>query len=216
MNLAYAVVLAVGLQLTPTELLRQVRDQYQRLESFSMRIEHQDSSGLYPGKYRQSLQWRKGGRFELRVTEKGEAAVPDFFADGQRGLRVLPDGGSRTEPLVPRPNSVPGWEVSGGFILGWLQDTPGTRMLLEPTKEFSIEWSFGPRLEWRGQKVRELVGKLSGGGRERTVSLFVGEGSRDLGGLEADLNGKLASVRYSEQQKNPQLPPLLGDGPGGN
>ena len=30
-----------------------------------MRLEHHDSSGLYPGRFTQTLRWRKGGRFEL-------------------------------------------------------------------------------------------------------------------------------------------------------
>lgn len=59
---------------TPTELpveqLKAVRDTYQGLQSFSMRIEHQDSSGLYPGRYTQTQRWRKGGRFELLVSDQ--------------------------------------------------------------------------------------------------------------------------------------------------
>src|SRR2546426_457749 len=64
----------------PLELLRQVRDHYRSLSSFAMRIEHQDSSGLYPGRYTQRLRWRRGGHFELLVTSKENKRVPDFYA----------------------------------------------------------------------------------------------------------------------------------------
>jgi len=49
-------------------LFFEVDKHYRGLESFSMNIEHHDSSGLFPGNYSQSLSWQKGKRFDLGVS----------------------------------------------------------------------------------------------------------------------------------------------------
>jgi beta-lactamase regulating signal transducer with metallopeptidase domain len=99
LRVGVAVALALGLVAIPTwravaqpnapdtppvKLLKQVWAHYQRLDSFSMRLRHQDSNGLFPGKFTQSLEWKKGGRFALKVTERGEAEVPDYYLGSVR------------------------------------------------------------------------------------------------------------------------------------
>ena len=74
----------------PRDLLQQAHDFYRHLSSFSMRIEHQDSSGLFPGHYTQTLRWRHGGRFELRVVPPDHSRVPDYYADGRQILMIRP------------------------------------------------------------------------------------------------------------------------------
>src|SRR5712692_648789 len=88
---------------TAVDLLKEVRDHYRSLASFSMRIEHQDSSGLFPGRYSQSLRWRRGGRFELLVTSRGNTRVPNYYADGRQVLSIRPGNSWSSEALVPEP-----------------------------------------------------------------------------------------------------------------
>src|SRR5207247_1627536 len=98
----------------PLNLLQQVRDHYRSLSSFAMRVENQDGSSLFPGRYSQTLRWRRGGRFELRVTSKGNTRVPDYYADGKQVLSIRPGNVWITGELMPDANTMPGWEVSGG------------------------------------------------------------------------------------------------------
>jgi hypothetical protein len=204
-----------GAAVAPTELLRQVRDHYRSLSSFAMRIEQQDSSGLFLGRYTQRLRWRRGGRFELIVTSKGNRTVPDFYANSRQVLGIHPDHHWTTGELVPDRNTMPGWEVSGGPIVGWLQDTWSGRALLEPPKEWPVEWRFGPRTEWRGQPVHEIAGTLTDRQRDAGISLFVDAPRKLLVGLENRSNPKVGWALYADQQLNPALPPTLGDQPAG-
>lgn len=213
MTTAFALLLAAAVQPSPADLLKQVRDQYRGLSSLSMRIEHQDSSGLFPGRYSQSLRWRRGGRFELLVTPKGSQKVPDFYADGRQVLWIRPGNVWTTGELMPDANTMPGWEVSGGPILGWLQSTPSSRFFLEPPKGTKIVWSHGPRTEWRGQKVREIRGRVVQETRDSTVSVFVDPERKLLLGMEYPLNGKLGWMLYADQKLNPALPENLGEAP---
>jgi hypothetical protein len=213
MTTAFALLLAAAVQPSPTDLLKQVRDQYQGLTSFSMRIENQDSSGLFPGRYSQTLRWRKGGRFELLVTPKGHQRVPDFYADGRQVLWIRPGNDWTSGELVPDANTMPGWEVSAGPILGWLQSTHSGRFWLEPPKGTGITWSGGTRTEWRGLKVREIKGTMVQEKRNSTISMFVDPERKLLLGMEFPLNGKLGSTLYADQKLNPELPAELGETP---
>jgi hypothetical protein len=213
MTTAFALLLAAAVQPSPTDLLRQVRDQYQSLSSFSMRIENQDSSGLFPGRFSQTLRWRRGGRFELVVIPKAHPKVPNFYADGRQVLWIRPGNEWNTGELVPDANTMPGWEVSAGPILGWLQSTHSSRFFLEPPRGMKIDWSYGPRATWRGQKVRELRSKLVQEKRASTISLFVDPEHKLLLGMEYPLNGKLGSALYADQKLNPALPADLGETP---
>ncbi len=215
---------------TPQELLAQIHAHYQGLSSFSMQITHQDSSGLYPGAYTQQLQWQRGGRFELRNTSPQNKAlredpsppnepraIPDFVADSTQVVSVLPSGTRRTEQEGPRPNSVPGWEVTGGSILSWLQDTPMGQLLLTPPPGTFGTWSFGPRTVWHGQKVRELLAQWTNQGQTDTSSYFLSATSPTLVGFEWHTGksggGKIGYALYTNQKENPPLPTTLGNTP---
>lgn len=133
-----------------------------------MRIRHHGDSGLFPGDYEQKLQWRKGGVFDLVVTKKNPvmpsspgSICPDFHADGSKVVARKPDRSLQTEALEPAPNDSPGWEVSGGLIIGWLQRTWSSKMVLDgltgPNGEkvvFQHKW--GARQSWRGMRVTEI------------------------------------------------------------
>lgn len=213
MTVLITLILAAMADPSPVELLRQVRDRYQQAASFSMRIEHHDSSGLYPGSYAQALRWKKGGRFELLVTSDGERKVPNFYADGDRVLWIFPDGTSDGLELRPLPGTSPGWEVAGGLILSWLQSNENGRILLDPPKELTIEWSYGAREEWQARKVREIVGTVALAGKRSTASLFVDAAKRSLVGIEGRSGAKIGWALYSDQKLNPDLPATLGSPP---
>ena len=101
MTPALALLLATTTIAAPVDLLQQVRDRYRSLSSFAMQIEHQDSSGLFPGRYTQTLKWRRGGHFELRVASKGNRRVPDYYADGKQVLSIQPGNVWMTGELMP-------------------------------------------------------------------------------------------------------------------
>ena len=199
---------------SPQALLAQVRAHYQGLSSFSMRIEHQDDSGLYPGRYTQHLQWRRGGRFVLRVTPQDNPKVSDFNADG-RQVSYVYDGRRFVSPLAVSPNDMPGWEVSGGEIMGWLQDTPASQVLLNSRPGMTLTWSFGPRTVWHGLKVKELQARMTQQGHVETMSLFIDpQASLCLGHEGPGLGGKPAGYAlYTDQKEDPPLPATLGNAP---
>jgi beta-lactamase regulating signal transducer with metallopeptidase domain len=198
----------------PVELLKRVRAHYQRLDSFSMRLRHQDSSGLYPGKFSQSLEWKKGGRFVLKVLEQGAKLVPDDYADGKQVVTIFPDGRRETTKGVqPEPNFSPGWEVTGGVIMSFLQNTQTGEFLFSPPPGRSFKWSIGSKTEWQGKPVRELVAEITSENRTTRGSLFVDKATEALLGFEAVSGGKLYQAIYDQQLENPSLPATLGDAP---
>jgi hypothetical protein len=213
MTAALALLLATAPPATPLDLLQAVRDHYQNLSSFAMRVENQDSSGLFPGRYTQMLKWRRGGHFELRVTSKGNTRVPDYFADGKQVLSIRPGNVWIAGELMPDANTMPGWEVSSGPILGWLQNTPSSRFYLDPPGDVKIRWEVGPRTTWKSRRVRELLAKMTQDGQESPISFFVDPDRKLLIGMEYPLNGKLGSALYGDQKFNPALPRELGESP---
>lgn len=226
---------------TPQEMLTQARDHYHRLSSFSMQMVQHDSSGLYPGAYTQQLDWKRGtqtdgndGQFSLRNLSPGNKAlregfdsvpgdrpraVPDFFADGRQVVTVEPSGKQTKEWEAAVPNISPGWEVTGGLILSWLQKTPNGDFISNPPPGMKIIWSIGPRTVWHGLKVREVRGQISHEGQPGTLmgSFFLGASSPTLVGQEADMGGprggKPGYTLYTHQKENPVLPAALGTAP---
>ena len=71
---------------TPQSVLKGAINHYKTLKSFSMTIQHSNSSGLFPGVYTQSLKWRKGDAFELLVTKK-----TDYQPTSERPGGVAPN-----------------------------------------------------------------------------------------------------------------------------
>ena len=211
----------------PLALLKQVRSHYQGLSSFSMRLQHQGDNEMYPGAYTQQLQWRRGGRFEMRNTSpenkalseklssgNGQRTVPDFVADGTQVVSVLPSGKRRTEPEASGSNSEMGWEVTGGEIVGWLQDTPTSDYFFHPQPGMTLTWSIGPRTVWHGLKVRELQARIANQGHAATFSFFIDRSATMLLGKEGKLgDGKPGYALFLNQQENPSLPAALGTTP---
>jgi hypothetical protein len=206
----------------PQELIRRVRDNYRGLNTFTMRIEHHDDSGLYPGAYTQTLRWRKGSRFELVVISQGDTHVPDFYADGRQVLWIRPGNQWETQELTIRPGISPGWEVSGGLILSWLQDTERDDLFFSPPPGVEIAWSYGPRKQWQGRPVRELVATLKmeserGQRREGKIYLFVDAKDPLLVGYEAPRrpgpDAPMGWAHYVDQKLNVNLPATVGNPP---
>ena len=215
---------------TPLQVLGQVRAHYQGLTTFSMSVQHYgDTRRPYLGPYTQQLQWQRGGRFELRNTspqnkalpEGGDhtaanepRAVPDFVADGTQVACILPRGNRWTEQETPRPSFMPGWEITGGEITGWLQDTPTSQYYFSPPTGMMLTWSFGPRTVWRGLRVRELQAHIANHGHIGTFYLFLNPSATMLLGTEGEiLGGKPGYTLYLDQKENPPLPATLGNAP---
>lgn len=200
-------------------LMDQARTHYRSLDSFSMTIEHEDSSGLFPGRYTQSLKWRKGGRFELIVTKPSDyvpkadqfgSVAPDYFCDGKTVVSVHRTGGRTSGSLRRDPNSTPGWEVSGGLILSWLMDGSIANNLANPPSGWKIETLPGPEKTWNDTKVRTLVLRFSQGSRSLEAQLYFSTQGPELVGMEWSSEGKTLSVRFLDQKINPPLPETLG------
>jgi hypothetical protein len=207
--------LAIALYAEPVDLLKAVREQYQGLKSFSMVIEHHNSSGLFPGDFTQTLKWAKGNRFELLVSKpnqnQSDNRAPDYRSDGQDVVSIRSSGPPTSDPVaIPRGIS-PGWEVSGGVILSWLVDGPTGKMMIDPPKDFKAAWSFGPRSEWKKLKVRELVLTMKARLEAQSVSFFVDESKREVVGFEYDFGKQKGYALYRDQKLNPDLPKTLGE-----
>ncbi len=197
------ILLASQIHEGPEFLLEQSRAAYTGAKSFSMIIDNHNSSGLYPTDFTQSLTWQKDGRFELRVISPGNKTVPNFVSDGTRVTATYPDGHKEVVP-PPAENNEPGWEVAGGFILSWLQNTPTGNYLFSPPQGASVDWSYGPRIEWRGRPVKELVLRVehgaNAGGGASTASIFVDPNSHEYVGMEWVNAGKPGYALYKDQK----------------
>lgn len=196
--------------------LTQARDHYQSLTSFSMRIENHYTSGLFPTEYSQELRWRKPDQFELIVTSKNKSAVPDYYADGEQLIMIQPDGRQKMSAIKPEPNTSPGWEVSVGMILSWLQNTESAHMERLPLP-LSYHFSIGPRTTWRGYHVRELLMKDAEHSRYYphgiATSFFLDSTQPKLIGMETDALHRVGWALYADQKENPVLPKTLGQAP---
>jgi hypothetical protein len=177
-----AAVACLSAQEEAKDLLASVRDHYASLKRFEARIVHHESSGLFPGDYEQRLVWKGRHDFELTVTKRSAfrpsegkpgTIAPDYFAKGGTVRARYPDRTERTEPVVPSPNSMPGWEVSGGLALTFLERTPNANIFFHPPQGFAVTFAKGSKTQWKGQDVRELLIRFEAGGSGQTVSLFL-------------------------------------------
>lgn len=215
---------ALLLVLTPAadakETLNEVFDHYASLKSFSMTIEHDHSSGLFPGLYTQELKWKEGGKFELKVTkpakytkeDKRRNEAPLYLANGDDVLSVYPDGRTMRSPLSPDENTMPGWEVAGGPIVSFLQKTHSSEIYRNPEKTFKCEYSFGKATQWSGMAVREIVMNISTGqGTAPAIHWYLDPKAPKLLGMAVDSPGMpKGSAIYKNQVDNPKLPDDLG------
>lgn len=207
---------------TAKEALENVIRHYQSLNSYSATIECHDASGLFPGNYEQTLKWKKGGRFEIVVTKKSDyspnpdtpgSQAPDYFSNGTDVLTRRVDGSTSVHSIVVDPNTTPGWQVTTGLILGWLQQTPSSKFLIDPPQGFKTSFEWGEKKQWTGTPVRELIVKIEGQGRNVALSLFLSLDMPELVGQEFQRNGKRQWTRYRDAKNNPDLPATLGDHP---
>jgi hypothetical protein len=209
MTAAYPLLLALAVQpAAPLELLYQVREHYQSLQSYSARIEERETSGFGIGGFSQTLRWRRGGRFELLVTSEYQPNIPDLYGDGLYALMIWPGNLWRAENLVPEPGQFLVWEQYGRPVLGWLEKTPPSHRYFEPAEGVPHEWSYGPRIFWQGQEVCELRRTIRGA-PEFDISLFVDPKNKLFVGWEAPTSTRL----ISDEVLNPALPESLGDSP---
>ena len=81
------IVLSSEPEISAKDAFTQTLDNYGKMDSFSTDIEHDSSSGLFSGKYRQHLDFKKEKGFKLIVTGlKGavrpDNVAPDYYGDG--------------------------------------------------------------------------------------------------------------------------------------
>ena len=231
---------------TATAAIVDVKNHYLSAKSFTMRIVNQDSSGLYPGHSTQRFVWTCPMNFALTLTSKRPAHmhphmvanvglmgnVPDDFYGQGDSVREVGPGYPQTQKRVTF-NQMPGWEVSGGFIVSWLERTPVGDMFEKPMPEWPagahVRLDWGPRTIWHGHGVREIVATESmdpphpvaaeivpGSAPAKTaprseqnsdsVSLFIDPRSKTLVGVETREKGKVGWAEYLDQQFDPVLP----------
>ncbi|MBV6458603.1 MAG: hypothetical protein HONBIEJF_01735 [Fimbriimonadaceae bacterium] len=194
--LALLAAATIGSSQEAVSLLKGAQQFYAGLKRFEATIEHHDDSGLFPGEYTQKLVWTGKGMFDLKVTKASNHKpkedrpgnlAPNYVADGKMVNSTWPDGRTTTDSVIPRENTSPGWEVSGGLAISFLEKTKIVSYLLEPPAEFKLTWSMGKTTSWEGQDVRELVAEF--GGRDRKMRLFLDKskpmfvGAKSEGGL---------------------------------
>ena len=217
-----AVCLAMARTMDAKSTLEAVRKHYEALTTFSMVIEHKDSSGLFPGSYSGELKWRKGGHFQLTVTRPSDFVAseskpgmkaPDFYADGRNVVAVGAAGIRSTKPLAEEEVTMPGWEVAGTLVLSWLEGTANGKLVTNPVEGFKVEYSDGSRTEWQKTKVKELILTVKFGGEKQDASLFVSEDGHQLVGMEWKVGTKVGYYWCLNQKENPKLPANIGEVP---
>jgi hypothetical protein len=192
------------------DVFLQTMARYGKMDSFSTDIEHDNSSGLFPGKYKQHLDFKKGKGFKLVVTglkktDSRDNIAPDYYCDGEDVTTVGRKDG--TKPLNKDPNIGPGYEVSGGLIVTWLLDSPTKGFFDKPPTGMKFDMDWGQRKVWHEEKVDEVVLKISSGDTTLLVSLFVDPDHKRLVGNEWTNNGKLGYMLYRNQKENRSVNP---------
>jgi len=170
----------------PIALLKEAKQHYASLKRFEATIEHHDDSGLFPGDYTQKLVWTGKGKFDIKVTkpssykptqERPGGLAPDYRADGTTVTSAWADGRTSSDAVTPRENSSPGWEVSGGLAMSFLERTKIVDYLLDPPEQYKLTWSLGKATNWQDMEVRELIAEF--GGRDQKMHVYL-EKSRPL------------------------------------
>lgn len=202
------------------QVLKDLALTYRTLDSLSVTIEHHDSSGLFPGEYTQELKWKKGNRFELRVTSANPknptspgSRAPDYYCDGSQVTSVAPGTPRPPRPLNTDPNISPGYEVSAGVILSFLLDSPNVKLYLDPPAALGMKWSLGPATAWKGDRAKQLLLTVSREGQTVTGTFYYAESPLRMLGMEFKAPTQSGWMRYKDQKTNPKLPNTLGDPP---
>ena len=217
------LLLAASLE-EPKEALEKLMNHYHSLSSYAATIECHDASGLFPGNYIEGIRWLRPSRFEITLLKKSDyaakegspgLAASEFYCDGKSVVVVDANGSRATRSFEVGPNTMPGWEVEGGLVLGFLLDSLGGKFLLDPPKSAKLTYSWGTKPEWEGQKVREICLTIGFDNDSRTlpISLFLDEQGIALVGQEYSEGGRRHWMKYSAAKENPTLPSTLGDPP---
>lgn len=185
-------------------------ESYAKLDSFSVDIEHDNSSGLFSGKYIQHLDFKKDKGFKLTVTslqgkERPQNVAPDYYCDGSDVTTVGRFDGTR--PINKDTNTSPGYEVSGGIIMMWLMDSPGKQFFSKPPAGMEIELMSGRRNTWKDLKVTEILisVKIDAKDDKSTLSAFLDADKRKLLGYEWTRDEKTGTLLYKNQMNNPSV-----------
>lgn len=203
------------------ETMAGVLDKYTKHKSLTCHIIHADSSGLFPGTFEQSLAWKSGGRFELKVTKPPVATagaesrgVPDYYCDGKRVLTVWPSG-ERSEDKIKEENSSPGWEVTTGLILMWLMDSPNKNLFTKPPTGIQFTFALGAEEDWDGSRALPLQVSVEQDGNPvpATASFFMSNDKALFLGYHWEQGGKKGTMTVRSTVFDKDLPDTLGDGP---
>lgn len=213
--IATVLVAFAGVQADAASVLANIADAYRKLDSVSVTIEHNDSSGLFPGIYTQQLQWQKDKRFELKVTKPNPKSAPapgsnapDYYCDGATVRTLRKGSGDSSRPINTDPNTQPGYEVSGGLMLSMLLDSPTYRMILKPPAGIKI--GLGPESTWKGEKVMQVSYQASGGDMSVTGSIYYKADPLQLCGMEYKAGSQSGWLRYVDEKRNAAMPSKLG------
>lgn len=205
-------------------LLEELYKRYGELQAFECTIIHQNSSGLYPGAYEQSLKW-KAGKFELKVTKRSDfvpkkggvgTTSPDFYCNGREVLYVRDGHIEAKASPTPDQNTMPGWEVSGGLLMSILQKTRNARWLLNPSEPYTLTYKILHSREWKGERIRpvEITASMKGDNETVVLTLFIAADELRLIGWEARVRSASEEIVswmwYRDQKFNPPLPDELG------
>jgi len=208
--IAATLLLALNLG-TPREAILECMAYYQGLKKFSMDIKHQNSSGLFPGKYEQKLEWNGPKNWSLNVVkpsefkpvdgEPGSLAPTYLCKDGELIERLT--GGSERPGSEATDQTMPGWEVSGGPIMSWLAGTPSGKYYadgLPKDSGMSISLTWGSLKKWQDLSVREIIlTTATAQGESRKFSMFLDVEKPRLLGLSLEDFYKNGWVKYSGQ-----------------
>lgn len=187
-------------------------DHYSKLESMSVDIENDNSSGLFSGKFRQQLIFKKGKGFKLVSTElysgkRPDNVSPDYYCDGVNVTTVGRFEGTR--PLNKDANTMPGYEVAGGLIMTWLLDSPTKNFFSKPPSGMEVTMAWGPRKTWHDESVVEVIltATMASQKDASVVSIFMDPEHKKLIGDEWTREGKTGWALYKNQKDNPEVNP---------
>ena len=197
-----------------------------------MNVVNQDSSGLFPGRYTQHFAWRQPAEFALRLVSRGPDSRPldNYYGSGEQIHEVGNMNPSVQERVTP--NIAPGWEVSGGLIVSWLEKTQNADYD-RPSDHIRYQLSWGPRTLWHNYAVREIriavfanepqpssTAELVGDQNSpqptpiNAGSYFIDPRSKTLVGFEWQKNdGSIGWAEYVDQQLDAAVPKNIGVAP---
>lgn len=207
--IATILSLASLIEDSPKQAFQNAMSNYSKMTSFSADLVHDHSSGLFPGKYEQHLDFVKGKGFKLVVTglkgTRPSDCAPDYFCDGKDVTTIGRNEGTRA--LNQDANISPGYEVSGGLILTWLLESPNKDIFNNPPNGVKFNFSWGKDTSWHSQKVSEIVVKVEVEKVSNSVSIFFDPEQKQMVGFEYVADKQTGWMMYKNQKQNPSIDP---------